>query len=332
MRFGLIDDRLFLEHDTADHVENAGRLRAIYQQLPEEGFQRLQPRPATDDEIKLCHSASVIEKVEAASAAGGEWLDPDTFVSARTAEVARMAVGGCIDLVKAVAGGELDRGFACVRPPGHHATPSRSMGFCCYSNVAIAAKACADLAERVLIFDWDVHHGNGTQDCLYDDPNTCFISTHQYPFYPGTGHPDELGQGLNYNLPLLMGWGDQEVFHFFEELVAPIIRRYQPHLILVSAGYDAHERDLLGQLRVTTEGFARLAQRVLEVSMETPAQGRLVGLLEGGYHPQALADSVEATLAAWREPSPSSPMELKPHQGCRDMVEKLSGLFQLNKA
>ncbi len=308
MKFGLVSDPRFIKHECPTrHVERPERLEAILEQLKGRTFAtELTPFPlreATDEELLRAHQPSVVEAVRALTEQGGGNLDPDTYLNEHSDLAARLAVGSGIDLCRAVLKGELDRGFVLARPPGHHATPSRSMVFCLYSTVALVALACRDLAERVLIFDWDVHHGNGTQDCLYDNGDTCFLSFHQGRFYPGTGYPDERGagpgEGLTYNLPLPAGCGDDEYVSAYYKIVRPILRRYDPQLIIVSAGYDAHKDDLLGGMTVTAEGFARLAQLVQEDAEATSAQGRLVGFLEGGYHLGGLADSVMATLDIW---------------------------------
>lgn len=330
MRFGLIQDDDFLRHDTGAHVENAGRLRAVHAELAGlQEVERVPTRLATDEELTALHSARLVEQIEAVSARGGGWMDGDTHCSAATAEVARRAAGSSIELARKVASKELGRGFAALRPPGHHATPARAMGFCFYSNIALAAVHAG--VERVLIFDWDVHHGNGTQDCLYHREGVVFLSFHQAPFYPGTGHPEERGSaGQIYNLPLPAGCGDKEYLWAMEQLLDPLLLQYDPDLILVSAGYDAHQRDPLGGMAVTTEGFRQLAARLDRWSRRGRAEGRLAGLLEGGYDPKALAQSVRATLEAWL-----SPVELQPVQATevgsdiRHYVQKLRGQFQL---
>lgn len=307
MRFGLATDPEFLLHESPGHVERPDRLRAVIDGLAplksEFEFLTKAARAAGDEEILWAHDIQVIETIKALTSSGGGSIDPDTYVNSHSDRAARLAVGAGIDLCRDVLAGVLDRAFLVARPPGHHATPTRSMGFCLYSTVAIAAKACAQSCQRVLVLDWDVHHGNGTQDCLYDDPNTCFISLHQSPFYPGTGYPDERGvgpgQGLTYNLPLPAGCGDEEYLAAYFRVVRPIIREYDPQIILVSAGYDAHKKDLLGGMKVSTEGFAKLAALVDEDAQFTAAKGRLVGFLEGGYELSSLAQSVEATLRVW---------------------------------
>lgn len=331
MKFGLNANPRFLDHDTGTHVENAGRLRAVREALTTAGlFEHtvaLESRPATDEEILLCHEPSVIADVEAASAQGGRWLDPDTYASPATAEVARLSAGTVIEAALALRRGEADRAFVCVRPPGHHATPGTPMGFCFYSNVALAAKAAGC---RVFLFDWDVHHGNGTQDCLYSDGDTCFFSVHQYPFYPGTGAADErgtgAGSGLTYNLPLWAGLGDPEYLFAFDRLVAPACRKFAPELIIVSAGYDAHRGDPLGGMQVSTDGFRQLASRIAALAQEFEAP--LLGVLEGGYNPRALGESVVATIEAWRSPSPVNEVT-RLDDRCRRLVQRLASEFEV---
>jgi acetoin utilization deacetylase AcuC-like enzyme len=291
----------FLEHDTGTHVENASRLRAIHQRLDGlSSWQILSGRAAEDGELGLVHTTEQQRLLDALTAQGGGWVDGDTCLSAASQEVARWAVGGCLELLQETCSHQGGRGFALVRPPGHHATPERSMGFCLYSNVAIAARFALQKMglERVLILDWDVHHGNGTQDCLAAEPECHFVSLHQWPLYPGSGWYDERGLGQQYNLPLPAGCGDSEYLFLMHQMVRPLIHRLQPQLVLLSAGYDAHAQDPLGGMGITSKGFGQLAGCLNQWCGQTP----LVGFLEGGYHPPALAESVEATLAAWREP------------------------------
>lgn len=334
MKFGLVNDPTFVQHQTRGHVERPERLEAIREALApmrqEGAFENLPARLASDDELLLVHEPEVLARVEELTRAGGGNLDADTYVNPFSDRAARLAVGGGIDLCRAVVKGELERGFLLARPPGHHATPRRSMGFCLYSTIAIAAKACADLCERILILDWDVHHGNGTQDCLYRDGATCFISLHQAPFYPGTGQPGERGEGpgegLTYNLPLPSGCGDAEYLATYFRIVRPVIRRYDPQLILVSAGYDAHSKDPLGGMDVSTGGFARMAALLLEDAKKTSANGRVVGFLEGGYDLQGVSSSVEATIKVWMEREPAE--EIAAPTRYDDHVLRLLGLAE----
>ncbi len=319
MPFGIVSDPLFLRHRQPGHPERPERLEAVLSRLGQEawfqGLRRVPAREADTEELALVHSPEVMAKVRSLSEQGGGQIDPDTYVGPDSDFVARSAVGGGIDLAMEVLQGGLSAGFALVRPPGHHATPERSMGFCLFSNVAIVAKCLSERLDRIAIFDWDVHHGNGTQDCLYDHPKTCFISLHQSAFYPGTGELRERGsgpgEGLTYNVPLPWGCGDAEYLATYLQVVRPILRRYDPQFLLVSAGYDAHRRDPIGGMKVSTEGFRHLAGLVLEDAKATSAGGRLVGFLEGGYDAQALAESVHATLEVWKRKTPF-PGELEP--------------------
>jgi acetoin utilization deacetylase AcuC-like enzyme len=338
VRFGLLTDETFVRHRTTEHVERPERLEAILSALEaaefEVDFERFPGRLATDHELRLCHHQAVLDRVKSLTESGGGNLDPDTYLNEWSDEAARKSVGGGIDLCRAVLEGRLDRGFSICRPPGHHATPERSMGFCLYSTVAVVAKACADLAHRILVLDWDVHHGNGTQDCLYDHAGTCFISLHQSPFYPGSGYPDERGEGPGagsiYNIPLPAGCGDPEYMSAYLTLVRPIIQKYDPHLLIVSAGYDAHQKDLLGGMKVTRDGFRQLATWVAEDADSTSAKGRLVGFLEGGYHLGGLSESVIATLAAWTGPTaPLSSISARPNDRVKRLLNELSTRFEL---
>lgn len=300
MRFLLQSER-FLAHDTGEHVENAGRLAAIHHRLRNlEGWHSLAPREVTEAELELVHDPAVLQRLQELTREGGGWVDGDTVVSPHSLEVARLAAGGGLRLLEEVCACSGGRGFALMRPPGHHATPVRSMGFCLFSNIALAARYAQTRLgkQRVLVVDWDVHHGNGTQDCLVDVPDCHFVSLHQWPLYPGSGWYEERGLGQIYNLPLPMGCGDGEYLFAMHRLVRPLIERIQPQLILLSAGYDAHQRDPLGGMGITSRGFGALAAALAHWAGPIP----LVGFLEGGYQPQALAESVEATLEAWKAP------------------------------
>lgn len=305
MRVGLIYDPIYLEHDTGNHVENAQRLVSTMALLEESQLQDklvlLPPRPATVEEISIVHAKEYVSHIQSQAEKGGGWLDADTIMSPDSYKAATCAAGGVITAVEAVMNKQIDSAFALVRPPGHHATCWQAMGFCLFNNVAIAAKyALANFdIERVLIADFDVHHGNGTQDTFYADPHVLYFSTHQYPFYPGTGSVGETGtrggEGFTLNVPLVAGCGDEEYQSVFEDILAPVVRRFQPQLILVSAGYDAHWADSLALMQVSVSGFARLVE-ILKTLADMFCQGRLVLTLEGGYHPQALPASVKATF------------------------------------
>jgi acetoin utilization deacetylase AcuC-like enzyme len=303
MKAGLVYDPIYLEHDTGDHVENARRLVDAMSYLKETGIKEkltcLPPRPASLEELEMIHAPEYISYVKSKAEKGGGWLDPDTVMSPKSYEAALYAAGGLMVAVEEVMKGGLDNAFALVRPPGHHATHDRAMGFCIFNNVAIAAKFALSKFNlgRVLIADFDVHHGNGTQDAFYADPRVLYFSIHQYPFYPGTGWRDEMGagegEGTTVNFPMAAGWGDEECLRAFNEVLVPVARRFQPQLILVSAGFDAHWADQLAMMRVTITGFAQMATILKELAAEL-CQGRLVFTLEGGYNLRVVASSIKA--------------------------------------
>ncbi len=305
MKVGLVYDPVYLKHDTGQHVENAGRLEAIISCLEQTGFNQqlmlIKPRAASVEEISLVHQEQYISHIQDVAQKGGGWLDADTIMSPDSYEAAIYAAGGGIRATEAVMNGEADSTFALVRPPGHHAISDRAMGFCLFNNVAIAAKytLLKYRLERILIIDFDVHHGNGTQATFYDDPRVLYISTHQYPLYPGTGSIEEAGsgagEGTTINIPLSAGCGDAEYQQVFEQIVAPAARRFNPQFILVSAGYDLHWADSISLMQVSTTGFAQMV-RVIKGLANDLCRGRLVFCLEGGYHLQALSYSVKATF------------------------------------
>ncbi len=305
MKAGYVYDPIYLKHDTGQHVENAERLEAIISHLERTGLRQqltpIKPRAATTEELSLVHHNQYIAYVQARAKRGGGWLDADTAISPDSYQAAIYAAGGVIRATEAVMDGEVGSAFALVRPPGHHATPQQAMGFCLFNNVAIAAKyALAKYKlEHILIVDFDVHHGNGTQATFYDNPQVLYISTHQYPFYPGTGSIDETGsgeaKGTTINVPLPPGSGDTEYLQVFEQIVIPATKRFNPQLILVSAGYDPHWTDKLALMQVSVTGFAQMAKFIKDLADEL-CSGRLVFSLEGGYDLQALSYSVKATF------------------------------------
>ena len=301
----MVYDSIYLEHDTGDHVENAGRLTETMSCLKRTGTKErltcLPARPASLKELEMLHTPEYISSIKSKGEGGGGWLDSDTIVSGRSYDAALYAVGGLLAATEAVMKGEVDNAFALVRPPGHHAVQGRAMGFCIFNNVAIAAKFALSKfnLKRVLIVDFDVHHGNGTQDAFYDDPRVLFFSTHQYPFYPGTGWVDETGRGegvgTTVNFPMVAGWGDEEYVRAFDDVLAPVARRFRPQLILVSAGFDAHWADELAMMKVTVTGFARMAMILKQLAAEL-CRGHLVFTLEGGYNLRAVASSINAVF------------------------------------
>jgi acetoin utilization deacetylase AcuC-like enzyme len=304
-RAALLRDSRFQGHDTGSHPENARRLHAIEQELAAGDLLRGRPNvsvgPAPDAALSLVHDARYVAGVREFAAQGGGYLDADTIVRPDSVDVAALAAGAGIAAVDAAMDGVAPRSFLLARPPGHHATPQRGMGFCIFNAIAVsAAHALERGVSRVMIIDWDVHHGNGTQDAFYDSDQVLFVSLHQSPLYPGTGAASERGEGrgsgYTINVPLRAGGGDDIYRTVFEEVVVPAAGAYQPELVLVSAGFDAHAADPLASMRVTEAGFAGMARRSRDIA-ETHADGRLIAFLEGGYDPPALARSVVATLA-----------------------------------
>jgi acetoin utilization deacetylase AcuC-like enzyme len=283
------------------------------------------------------HAREYIKEIEETARRGGGWLDPDTVMSAGSYEAALYAAGGLIQAVEAVIGGEVASAFALVRPPGHHATSQQAKGFCLFNNIAIAAKYALDKykLERILIIDFDVHHGNGTQDAFYDNPQVMYISTHEYPFDPGTGAIDETGsgaaKGTNINIPLPAGCGDVEYFKAFEQIIAPLARRFNPQLILVSAGYDNHWADPLAMMEVTTGGFGKMAGIIKGLADEL-CGSRLALTLEGGYDLDALATSVKATFDTLLGNSVEDPLGESPRRsGAVDIDHLIEAIKKTHK-
>jgi len=304
----------YLKHEPGPaHPERAARIRALFplvESLDPNAYQLLPPRPALREEIESCHGGDYIELVESTSRTNRFALDGDTITCPDSFGVAVLAAGGFLRLLDALAAGESQNGFALVRPPGHHALKDRAMGFCFFNTVAIGARHLRRSygAERVLIVDWDVHHGNGTQDAFYNDPSVLYLSTHQYPYYPGTGSLEDVGagegEGYTVNVPLPAGCGDEEYLAVFEKVVMPISAAYRPQWILVSAGFDPHRRDPLGGMAVTEKGFGGMAARLLELAQEQ-AGGKIAFLLEGGYDLVGLRESVSAVLREMRQITPA---------------------------
>ncbi len=305
MKVGIVRDNIYLEHITENfHPENPGRLRAIYgrlDQMDQTGFVYVPARKASDEEIALNHDPTYVGLVRQTEGRPQRRLDPDTVTSPRSYEAACTAAGGFLELIDAMLSGKIDNGFALVRPPGHHAESARAMGFCLFNNCAIGARHLVKKRgfQRVLIVDFDLHHGNGTQHSFYDEPAVLYFSTHQYPYYPGTGWFDEVGEkggkGYTINVPMTYGMNDADYGHVFEEIVVPVSRLFRPECVLVSAGFDTHRDDPLGGMAVSERGFARMTRILMDIA-EAECGGKLLFVLEGGYDLNALANSVEAVL------------------------------------
>ncbi len=341
MPTGYVYHPIYLEHNLPGHPENARRLERIMELLEETNVLArlvpIEPRPATEEELQRVHTPAHIAQVRRMAEYGGGHLDPDTYVNARSYDAALMAAGGLLAAVEAILSGKIDNGFALVRPPGHHATPSRAMGFCLFNNVAIAARHALTFptVQRVLIVDFDVHHGNGTQDVFEADPHVFYVSTHEYPFYPGTGHWTETGKqegkGTVLNIPLPAGVGDKGYRRVFQELIWPLARRFHPDLILVSAGYDAHWQDPLAMMRLTLTGYGQIAREIVRMAGEL-CNGRVLFTLEGGYNLDVLAHGVLNSLyALLGEEALSDPFGAPATQetDISDLIERIKEIHNL---
>ena len=309
---GLLADPTCKLHVTGwDHPESPDRFDAAFDELGRCGVMdhltQLASRPASDEEILYCHTPDYLAAVKAAVAADAPMLPTgDTEICSRSLEVALLGVGGVMNAVDAVVRGQVKNAFCLVRPPGHHATAQAGMGFCIFNNVALAARHAQQRLDirRVLIVDWDVHHGNGTQDIFYEDKSVFYFSTHQHPLYPGTGFREDTGrgngEGFTMNFPLPAGSGRSEVMDAFENGLLPAMDRFQPELILISAGFDSREGDTLGGFRLTDQDFSDLTRLIMELA-DLYARSRVISVLEGGYQLSGLATAVAAhvrTLSA----------------------------------
>ncbi len=327
---GIIYHPDYLKHETGLHPETKERLVSIMSHLRKTGMMEqldlIEPRCAELNEIEYIHTPGYIEKAKEYSELELP-LDFDTVLSKDSYNVALLAAGGAITAVDAVIDNKVENSFALVRPPGHHAEPDRGMGFCIFNNVAIAAcHAQKRGKERVLIVDWDVHHGNGTQKAFYDDPTVLYFSTHQYPHYPGTGWVDEVGtgEGTGYkiNVPLPAGTDDAGFIAAFEEILVPAALEFKPDIILVSAGQDANANDGLAQMRMSVNGFAVLASIVRTIAKET-CSGKVAAALEGGYDLELLAHSVGAVLGVFMGNEPDKREAAEPGAKVRERLEQV---------
>jgi len=319
---GIITDSIYLQHEMGSfHPESPERLNVIYEMLEQErtrlNLVDIPARMATIEEISMNHDRRYVEQIAATANRPHTYLDPDTSTCAYSWEAASKAVGGLFNLVDAVVSGTVRNGFAMVRPPGHHAEYRRAMGFCLFNNIALAARYALRVhgMRRVAVVDWDLHHGNGTQNAFYETNQVLFFSAHQFPHYPGTGRIAEVGkaegEGYTVNIPLAGGAGDAEYLTVFHMVVAPIMEAFKPDLILVSAGFDAHYSDPLGGMRLTEDGYELMTQMLQHMAANHCSE-RLIMTLEGGYNLDALRNSANRVISCLSQYDPNNesvPME-----------------------
>ena len=335
-RVAIVEDPRYRDHESPPgHPERPQRLVAVGEALDarRERLESIASRAATDEELLAVHPRAHLARIEETVRAAPARLDPDTFVSAASYAVARLAAGSAVELARAVATGRATSRLAAVRPPGHHAEAARAMGFCLFNNVAVAARALRqDGVERVMILDWDVHHGNGTQHLFEDDPDVLYVSTHQFPFYPGTGDFIEAGVGrglgATVNVPLPPGCGDVEYRGVLQRVVAPVARAFRPELILVSCGFDAHRDDPLASMEVSEAGYAAMS-RVVRALADELCGGRLVCVLEGGYALSGLREGTGAlldVLLAKQTPEPGPAPEVAVGSTLRQVLGQVASV------
>ncbi|MGH7797257.1 MAG: histone deacetylase family protein [Candidatus Binatia bacterium] len=318
-RTAVVVDQEYLKHLPGDaHPERPERIQVLLDlaaRLDQPKFTLLPPRAASRAEVEQTHGVDHVRLVESTSTVNHYALDGDTITSRDSFGVALLAVGGFLNLLDSIAAKESANGIALVRPPGHHALRNRAMGFCLFNTMAIGAEYLKRQhgAKKIMIVDWDVHHGNGTQDAFYDDPSVLFVSTHQFPYYPGTGAVTETGggagAGYTINVPLPAGCADREYLQVFQDIIVPAAEKFRPEWVLVSAGFDPHRRDPLGGMDVTEQGFGAMTRTLLAQARKF-AGGRIALLLEGGYDLAALRNSVAAVLAELQAPEPSVAVQL----------------------
>ena len=298
---GFLFSEIFLDHETGNHPECPDRLKAVKSAVDTSKIEKdlffVEPEEATQEQISLIHLPEYIKSVMNSCKLGDRFLNADTMICKKSYDTALLAAGGVLKVLSLILEGTLKNGFCAVRPPGHHAESNRAMGFCLFNNVAIAARFAVNNMglKKVFIIDWDVHHGNGTQNAFYTDSDVFYSSLHQYPHYPGSGSSNETGhgegKGFTLNFPLDPHEGDETYISIFEKQLVPELLKYRPDLIIVSAGFDAHEKDPLSSMNVTSDGFGRMTRLVCEAA-ESVCEGRILSVLEGGYNLKALGESV----------------------------------------
>lgn len=298
---GYASDPFYLRHETEPHPENPGRLTAIQNRLESSKFYNnlipIQPRKATAEEIGLVHDTGYVASVKQSCADQVRNLDADTVISSDSYDAALLSAGAGISAIDQLIDGNIHNAFCAVRPPGHHAEHDHAMGFCLFNNVGVAARYAQKTKglNKIFIFDWDVHHGNGSQHSFYSDPSIYYSSMHQYPFYPGTGAGEETGTGdglgTTLNLPMDAYSDDDDYLSAVQNKLVPEIQRYKPDLIIISAGFDAHQNDPLAQIQLTTDCFGKMTELLMGIAKDV-CDGRLLSMLEGGYDYDALSDSV----------------------------------------
>ena len=299
---GYISDPFYLKHKNEPHPENPGRLNAIQKNIESSKYYNnltlIQPRKATVEDIAKVHGTGYIRSVEDSCRNGVRNLDADTVISSDSYQAALLSAGAGLEALDKILEGTVGNAFCAVRPPGHHAEQNKAMGFCLFNNVGVIARYAQDVKniQKIFIFDWDVHHGNGTQHSFYKDSSIYYSSIHQYPFYPGTGGVDDTGTGdglgSNLNLPMQAYSCDADYINVIEHKLIPVIQKYNPDLIIISAGFDAHENDPLAQINLSTDCYGKMTQKLMEIANDV-CNGRILSMLEGGYDYSALADSVQ---------------------------------------
>jgi acetoin utilization deacetylase AcuC-like enzyme len=329
----LYADKVFLNHETGRHPERAERIRWIPEKLAQQGLaarcRQVEFKPVDRRRLARVHSPAYIDEIWAYAKAGGGHIDADTVVSPASYEVALLAAGAVCDATERILAGGDQQALCLVRPPGHHALVNRAMGFCLFNNVAVAARLAVDELglERVLIVDWDVHHGNGTQAIFWEDPRVGFLSIHRWPFYPGSGAADEIGggagRGTTLNVPVAFGTPRTRYLDLFRGALEKLAERMKPQLVFVSAGFDAHRLDPIGNLGLEVEDFATMTELVCAVA-NSHAQGRVIGVLEGGYNPEILAECVAVHLKAMlnAQPPPTKNNQRKADDGQQKAASK----------